>query len=236
MSTCIYEKTRGPKDQPILIVGDSPSKNVKNVRAVLDRNHGIYNSIIIPIKYYTEKYLSKYNYKLAECFNDKEDIFRYVNAIEDSDNKKGLNPEKEEEKLLNLNEEIYDKNKVFKYKIIICLGDFAYFAVRAVLKSYEGNEQHRYGTKNKYNIKTIGEHFSKNSEVDIEKDIYILPILHNISNRINDIDKLREFIPENKRTNYISYYCYVGECLGKILINDVSKMDKYMNYLHHIIL
>ncbi len=234
MSNCNYEKTRGPEDQPILIVGDSPSRNVKNIREVLDRNHVIYNSIIIPIKYYTEKYLNEHNYRLAERFNDKEDIFRYVNAIEDSDNKKGLNPETEKEKLYNLKEEIYDKDEKFKYRIIICLGDFAYFAVRAILKKYEGKEQHRYGSNNKYDIKTIGEQFCRNSEIDLEKEIYILPILHNISNRIDDLNKLTEFIPKEKRTNYISYYCYIGECLGKILISDVNKKDRYKNYLHYI--
>ncbi|MBW9152353.1 hypothetical protein [Clostridium estertheticum] len=171
---------------------------------------------------------------MTECFNDKEDIFRYVNAIEDSDDKKGLNMETEKEKLYNLKDEVFDENNEFKYKIIISLVDFAYFAVRAVLNRYEGKEQHRYSAKNKYDIKRIGEHFSRNLEIDVEKDIYILPILHNISNRINDIDKLIEFIPKDKRTNYISYYCYIGECLGKILINDVIKTDKYKNYLQNI--
>ncbi|MBW9152352.1 hypothetical protein [Clostridium estertheticum] len=50
MDICNYKKTRGPEDKPILVVGDSPSKNVKNIREGLDRNHLIYNSIIIPIK------------------------------------------------------------------------------------------------------------------------------------------------------------------------------------------
>lgn len=92
MNTCDYEykEVRGPENQPILIVGDSPSKKVENIKEVLDRNHMIYNSIIIPIKYYTEKYLNKYNYTFPECFNDEKDIFRYVNAIEDSENKKEL--------------------------------------------------------------------------------------------------------------------------------------------------
>ncbi|MCB2305619.1 hypothetical protein LGL08_00120 [Clostridium estertheticum] len=236
MRICNYEKTRGPEDQPILIVGDSRSKNVKNIREVLDKNHLIYNSIIIPIKYYTEKYLNKHKYKLTECFNDKEDIFRYVNAIEDSNDKKGLNTDTEKEKLYNLKDEVYDENNEFKYRIIISLGDFAYFAVRVVLNRYEGKEQHRYSSraKNKYDIKTLGEHFNRNSKIDVEKDIYILPILHNISNRINDIDKLIEFIPKDKRENYISYYCYIGECLGKILVNDIIKKEKYKNYLHNI--
>lgn len=235
MTDSNYIRVRGPENQPILIVGDSPSKNANNIKEVLDRNHIIYNSIIIPVKYYTEKYLNENKYRLNEKFNDIDDIFRYVNAIENNDDKNGLDMERDKDKLITLRNEIYDKNNVIKYRIIICLGDFAYFAVRAVLNRYNGHEKHKYGSKNKYSIEDLGKEFYKNSKIDINKDVYILPILHNIVNRIKDVDKLLEFIPAEERNNYISYYCYIGERLGKILIEDINKIEKYKNYLLKII-
>lgn len=71
---------RAKKDSPILIVGDSfPDVEVEEV---LGRTHPIYNSIILPIKYYINEYLiMEYGFKLPEYFYNNDDIFYYVNAI-----------------------------------------------------------------------------------------------------------------------------------------------------------
>lgn len=65
---------RGKNDSPILMAGDSfPDVEVGEA---LDRTHPIYNSIILPIKYYINEYLiMQYGYKLPKDFYNNDDIF-----------------------------------------------------------------------------------------------------------------------------------------------------------------
>lgn len=226
-----YKNVRGAENQPVLFVGDSPSKNVKNVREVLDRNHMIYNSIIIPIIYYTQKFLNKMGYSFPNKIDNEDDIFRYINAIENSEYKKGITADSKE--FENLKNEVYkDKNEmIFRYPIIICLGDFSYFAIRCVTKRFNPREKHYYGSSCKYDINRIGQYFNENSKVDSQKDVYILPILHNVSNRIKDLEKLREFIPEGDRNRCVSYQSYIGKKIAQILVDDIIKTRGYENYL-----
>lgn len=229
MSNESLPQFRGKKDSPILIVGDS-FPNVQ-VGEVLDRAHPVYNSIILPMKYYLNEYLiMEYGCKLPGDFCNNDDIFYYVNAIRNKNDKGGLEPETKDgkEKLKVLKNVIFGDDGESKYKIIICLGDFAFFAVRSQFLIYYGREQKRYcksGTK--YGIQKLGEHFSKNSEGYIKNHkVYVLPVLHNSANR--QFDKSKLFVPEDERDDYLSYHQYVAEKVANILINDPE--IKRMNY------
>ena len=105
-----------------------------------------------------EYLIKKYSLKLPGDFNNKDDIFRFVNAVNNPDDKWGLNPTSEDYNLVikNLKEEIFNNNKS-KYKLILCMGDFAYFAVRSLFKRYHSRENKIYrknGTK--YKIDRLG--------------------------------------------------------------------------------
>ena len=73
----------------ITIVGDSlPPKSITLIKlaSVLDPTHPVYNSLIVPIKYYLNNYLNSRGYQLPEeKVND--DFFYYINAIDDSGTK-----------------------------------------------------------------------------------------------------------------------------------------------------
>lgn len=246
-----YKETWGYDGTPILVVGDSPTYKVKNVVKTLDPNHFIYNSIIVPIKYYTNEYLIKnYNCKLPEDFNSTKDTFRYINAIDNWFLKWGLDTTKTDNlsRLDKLKEEIIDRDSnEFKYKIIVCIGDFAYFAVKAVLDRFGEGDLKKYpevreGISGKiydtiYSIKDLGDAFYKNSDIkEGNKDIYILPVLHNISNRCDDVLTIYNFIPKEvqERKRYINYFNFVAERLGEVLITVANKEEKYREYLYRI--
>lgn len=230
MNSNLYK--RGYEKSPIIIIGDSLPKKLETrerIREILDRRHITYNSIIIPLKYYINDYLFK-NYKgeYRLPVETKDDIFMYVNAIENPENKSGLNLDEEDDKakINKLRECIFSKDRVCKYKIIICLGDFSYFAVRSVFNIYNKRETHRYPKKTcKYNIEKLGEYFFKEINSDEKTTPYILPILHNISNL--RFEKTDTFIPESIRGNYVSYLQYIGESIAKVMMND-NEIKEYL--------
>lgn len=239
----IYEEKWGYDKSPILVVGDSPTETVDNVEKAIDPNHYIYNSIIVPIKYYTNEYLIKnYKCKLPYDFNNRTDIFKFINAVDNGGKKKGLDTKESYDlrKLDKLKDEIVDKNKKqFRYKIVICMGDFAYFAVKAVLGKFGEGEKREYPQNEDglYSIEELGEIFYKNSDIiKCNNDIYILPVLHNISNRCDDVLKIYNFIPEEVRKNkkYTNYFNFIGERLGNVLFTVVNSEEKYKKYLYKI--
>lgn len=239
----IYEEKWGYDQSPILIIGDSPTETVDNVGKALDPNHYIYNSIIVPIKYYTNEYLiENYKCKLPHDFNNSKDIFKFINAVDNGGKKKGLNAKEVDDlrKLDKLRDEIISKDSSeFKYKILICMGDFAYFAVKALLNKFGEKEKREYPENEDglYSIKELGEIFYNNSNAEkYSSDMYILPVLHNISNRCDDVLKIYNFIPEEvrKKKRYTNYFNFIGERLGELLFTVVSNDEKYKNYLYKL--
>lgn len=227
---------RGPKDSPVLIVGDSlPSKEEtqNQLIEILDRTGVTYNSIIVPLKYYMNEYLiKKYSLKLPSDSNNKSDIFRFINAIDNSNDKWRLNPLSEKYNLVikKLKEEIFNKNP--KYKIILCMGDFSYFAVRSLFEIYHPRENKFYKSSGtKYTIERLGRFFQE-SLTNYEKgNILILPILHNSTNL--HFYRTKEFIPKDKRNNYINYLNYIAEELSEIIVSDIE-MKKYLKEIYSV--
>ncbi|MGK0466859.1 hypothetical protein [Clostridium sp.] len=225
---------RGPKDSPILIVGDSlPEKErtQDKLKEILDRRGVTYNSIIVPLKYYMNEFLiEKYKLKLPSDLNNKGDIFRFVNAVNNYDNKWGLNPLNINytSVVKNLREEIFDSNNKVKYRLILCLGDFSYFAVRSLFKKYNERENKFYrksGTK--YTIERLGKYFQQS--IDKHENILILPILHNSTNL--HFSLTQDFIPKDKRNIYVSYLSYIAEEISRIIISDIE-MKKYLKDIY----
>jgi hypothetical protein len=224
---------RGPKDSPVLIVGDSlPEKETTQGKLleILDRRGVTYNSIIVPLKYYINEYLiKKYKLKLPSDSNNKEDIFRFVNAINNPDDKRGLDPLNRNYSIVlkNLSNEIFDNNNKTKYRLILCMGDFSYFAVRSLFEKYHPGENKFYKSSGtRFKIGKLGQFFQQGiREYKKGDNILILPILHNSSNL--HFQKTNEFIPKDKRNNYISYLNYIAEEVSEIIMNDIE-MTKYL--------
>lgn len=223
---------RGPKASPILIVGDSlpqKEKTQNELLEILDRRGVTYNSIIVPLKYYMNEYLiKKYSLKLPSDSNNKDDIFRFVNAINNPDDKWGLNPLSASYSLIikNLKEEILNNNNQSKYRLILCMGDFSYFAVRSLFKMYHPRENKFYKSSGtKYKIDRLGQFFEESIRNHKKGNILILPILHNSSNL--HFHRTQEFIPKDKRNNYISYINYISEEISEIIVSDIE-MKKYL--------
>ncbi|WP_162266935.1 hypothetical protein [Clostridium botulinum] len=181
------------------------------------------------MKYYMNEYLiKKYLLKLPNDSNNKEDIFRFVNAVNNPDDKCGLNPLSASYRLVtkNLKEEIFDNNNKAKYTLILCMGDFSYFAVRSLFNRYHSRENKCYRSSGtRYNIGRLGQFFEQSIREHKKGEILILPILHNSSNL--HFNKTQEFIPEDKRNNYISYFNYIAEEISEIIISDIE-MKKYL--------
>lgn len=223
---------RGPLNSPILIVGDSLPENKDTqlkLSEILDRRGVIYNSIIIPLKYYINNYL--YNYRLKLPSENNNDIFRYVNAVDNPNDKSGLNPldSAYSNKISKLRNEILDLNNNNKYSIIICMGDFSYFAVRTLFDKYYPREKKCYrknGTK--FTIRRLGEFFQNGIDQYKPGGDNILPILHNSSNL--SFSKTDEFIPSQRKGTYKCYLQYVGEEIGKVMRKD-EKIRSYLEAL-----
>jgi len=218
---------RGLKSSPILIVGDSlpKSEDTRNkLDEILDRRGVTYNSIIIPLKYYINEYLiSKYRKKLPFDLNNREDIFRFVNALDDPGEKMGLDGGSE--KLNNLKYEIFNKNED-AYEVILCMGDFAFFAVRSLFNKYNPREKKHYPRNgSKYTIERLGTFFGKNIKIHEKGKPIILPILHNSSNL--HFSSTVNFIPVNKRLQYISYMQYIAEEIGELMMKN-TKMEGFL--------
>lgn len=221
---------RGPLNSPILIVGDSLPENEdtqRDLHEILDRRGVTYNSIIVPLKYYMNEYLiSHYNLKLP--FENENDIFRYVNAVDNPKDKWGLNPSDStyQIKTAKLRNEIFATDIKNKYRLIICMGDFAYFAVRSLLGIYHPRENHYYRSKGtKYEIYRLGEFFNSGVANYIAGGNNILPILHNSSNL--SFSKTNEFIPVQRRNDYKFYLQYVAEEISKLMLRD-NKLKDYL--------
>lgn len=233
-------KSRGAENSPILIIGHSLPKNsdtIKNIKEVLDRRHLVYNSIIIPLKYYINQYL--YNdkgYLLRNDYMNREDIFLYINAFDEE-----LSGKKLDEKLLK---EYINKQSV---KIVLCMGIDVF---KAILKMYKHNlglgVRYRYdfthkilGKKNFDNdTEFLGESFDflSNNEGKIVPNKYILPILHNSSN--TNFQNTAKFVPVEERYKYnydindsefIIYFEYMAHVIGDLLLSDVEIKKNYIN-------
>ena len=180
---------------------------LNNISYVLDQSHPVYNSLIIPIKYYLNNYFNDNGYKLPLEKYDN-DFFYYINAVEDP-----LTKSKPD--LTNLKEEVIRP----EHKIILSMGNFAFWAVENVLGR---------NVKKNLSIKELGNIFLdriSNTEYPIH-----LPILHNIANL--KFERTKDFIIDNE-TNYISYFHYVGVKLGELLLNrkdDFEFIEKFIKY------
>lgn len=190
--------TRGQR-KGILIVGDSLPPNqttVSKLESVLDPRHSVYNSLIIPFKYYLNNYLNTQGYQLPLETAGK-DFFFYINAIDDPTTKN--NPD-----LSKLKQEV-DRPE---HKIILSMGNFAFWAVESVL----GRE-----VKKNLSIVELGQHFyDRLNVIDVNLKINF-PILHNVANL--KFEDAKTFITKDEE-NYISYFHYVGVQLGKLLMNN----------------
>lgn len=124
-----------------------------------------------------------------------------------------------------LKEEIFDDSKQAKYKMIICMGDFAYFATRTLFGLYHGRERKFFPkSKSKYSIEKLGGFFSQKPKVG---NTWILPILHNSSNL--QFHRTQEFIPniEDERGKYVNYLNYIAKDISEIIVNDIE-IKKYL--------
>ena len=186
----------------ILVVGDSlPSnaKTVKNICSVLDPKHPVYNSLIVPIKYYINNYLNSQGYQFPKE-KSGDDFFYYINAVDDPKTKSKPN-------FSELIKEINQKG----HNIILCMGEFAFGAVETIKNNKNS------GTF-KFSISKLGDIFSNRlNTLEIVFPL-VLPILHNTANR--KFEKSDLFIPGEIRKEYISYFHYVGVSLGKLLVNN----------------
>ena len=84
--------TRGNRSG-ILVVGDSLPPNqttVTKLESVLDPRHSVYNSLIVPLKYYLNNYLNSQGYQLP-LEKVENDFFFYINAIDDPATKSNPN-------------------------------------------------------------------------------------------------------------------------------------------------
>jgi|ERR1035437_8447052 hypothetical protein len=186
----------------VLIVGDSLPANkntVNNIGSVLDPRHPVYNSLIIPIKYYLNNYLNSCGFQLP-LDKQNDDFFYYINAVENPLTKK--NPD-----LSNLGMEL----KKQEHKIILCMGNFAFWAVEQVFDRK---------TRRDNSIAKLGEIFTLRINENNLKFPIILPILHNIANL--KFEKCIEYIPDIARENYISYFHYVGVQLGQLILRHIK--------------
>lgn len=192
--------TRGFRNG-ILIVGDSLPPNIKttsNIKSVLDPKHPVYNSLIVPIKYYLDNYLNSQGYQLP-LEKVGEDYFFYINAVDNPKTKSNPN-------LTKLKKEI----KRPEHKIILSMGSFAFWAVEYCL-----NED--CSLNKKLSIVRLGEIFDKRMNSLSVQPKLNLPILHNVANL--KFEEAIKFIAEYK-DRYISYFHYVGTQLGKLLLTN----------------
>ncbi len=191
----------------ILIVGDSlpPNpKTTKNIKEVLDPIHPVYNSLLVPIKYYLNSYLNSQGFQLP-LEKKSEDFFYYINAIDDPKTKN--NPD-----LSKLKTEVGRAD----HKIILSMGSFAFWAVESVF----GRE-----AKRNLGIKELGQIFyDRLSKIEANR-ILNLPILHNSANR--KFEEAKSFIAQEPE-NYISYFHYVGVQLGKLLIKNKESFKELL--------
>jgi len=194
-------KSQRGKRNGILVVGDSLPANQKTVNkleSVLDPSHSVYNSLIIPIKYYLDNYLNSQGYQLPLELAG-EDFFYYINAIDDPTTKSNPN-------LIKLKQEVERP----EHKIILSMGNFAFYAVEAVLSRE---------VKKNLSIVELGQHFyNRLNVIDVNLKVNF-PILHNVANlKFEDAIK---FITKDEE-NHISYFHYVGVQLGKLLMNNID--------------
>lgn len=189
-------KSRGSR-KGILIVGDSDPANqhtISNISRVLDPIHPVYNSLIVPIKFYINNYLNSHGYKLP-IEEKNNDYFYYINAVQNPKTKS--NPD-----LTEMEIEV----KRPEHKIILSMGNFSFWAV-------ESRFDKESKIKKNLGIKNLGKIFyDRINKEKIEFPIN-LPILHNSANR--KFEEANKFIMEDQ-TSYISYFHYVGVSLGRI--------------------
>jgi hypothetical protein len=126
---------------------------------------------------------------------------------------------------------VFNVEEKVRYPIILCMGDFAYFAVRSLFDLYKVHERHTYVSESsnvRYSIERLGTYFWKeyNRFKDETKWPLILPILHNSSNL--QFDKTKQFIPSELQNEYISYFEFIAEYVGNILY------DNFRDYLVEI--
>jgi len=198
--------SRGSRNS-ILIVGDSLPSNLKtqyNITQVLDPIHPVYNSIIIPIKFYINNYLLQKNYQLP-IEKKGMDFFFYINAISDAEEKNNS----------DLTELIKEINPLYcPYKLILSMGSFAFYSVEKV---FERN------VKKKLSINELGEYFF--NRINLKNKIKFpinIPILHNIVNL--KFEKATNFIYQNS-DKYISYHHYVGEKIAEFIVNSINDFN-----------
>jgi hypothetical protein len=188
----------------VLIVGDSLPTNqftLKNINSVLDPRHTVYNSLIVPIKYYLNNYLNSFGYRLPmeEC---ETDFIYYINAVQDPRTK--IKPD-----LSELEREVIRPD----HKIILSMGSFAFRCVDVIL-----NPNNK--IKKSYSIEDLGNEFRK--RIFEYRPKLHLPILHNVANL--RFERTKDFIVDDGN-NYISYFHYVGVSLGKLLLNHKEEFN-----------
>lgn len=192
------------KRNGVLIIGDSlpPARTtLGNIKTVLDPTHPVYNSLIVPIKFYLNNYLNSIGYCLP-LEEYETDYFYYINAIQDPETKS--KPDLSElEKEINRPE----------HKVILSMGSFVFKSVEQILKP--GLKMQK-----SYSIKDLGKIFSERIEGN-SFPIH-LPILHNVANL--KFEKTKDFISDYNR-NHISYFQYVGVRLGELLIKNKQEFN-----------
>ena len=220
-------KARGPKDSPVLIIGDSLPSNKstrENLWEILDRRHPVYNSIIVPLKYYINEYLiEKYRLKLPSDFKNKEDIFRYINAFK---------PEVKDYEQDNFDEDmIIEEIESNNYRIVLCMGVNVFKRVKKLFEEKYGFDEIKV-KKSGGQIRELGRFFEENIKKHKAGQSIILPILHNSINQ--NFRFAHRFIPpfedkclNNFRSEYICSHEYIAENIAEIMIKD-ENIKKYL--------
>ncbi|HEX9739382.1 MAG TPA: hypothetical protein VGA29_01295 [Ignavibacteriaceae bacterium] len=187
-----------------LIIGDSQSPEqspVKNMVTVFDPVHPVYNSLIVPVKYYINNYLNSVGYGLPlEAL--ETDYFYYACAIKSQG-------AKIKSGLTELTAEV---NRP-EHKIILSMGSFVFKTVERILNP-DGI------ILNSYSIKEMGRIFSERLEAS-EYPIH-LPVLHDIANLKHELTK--NFIGDYD-FNYLSYFHFVGVNLGELLMKHKEEFE-----------
>ena len=200
LNTLLFKGTR----KGILIVGDSPppvQSSVSNIVSVFDPVHPVYNSLIVPVKYYINNYLNSVGYGLPlEAL--ETDYFYYACAIKSQG-------AKIKSGLTELTAEV---NRP-EHKIILSMGSFVFKTVERILNP-DGI------ILNSYSIKEMGRIFSERLEAS-EFPIH-LPVLHDIANLKHELTK--NFIGDYD-FNYLSYFHFVGVNLGELLMKHKEEFE-----------
>lgn len=205
----------------IWLIGDSNPECEDKIDVPLDKKHpvrhNIWTSVLDEMQdYIYRETLQKNIYPLR--IDSKKIYIR--NAIENVKNK----PAKKSLKWKNTNSKLEQLNKLMNEMqplVIITFGQFSYEFVRRAC----GEQQNSY---NHWTKEEIGKKFNESIEhFELKGKPNIIPLLHNCISQGDFTGAGKAFIGnENIKC---SYFEYVGECIGKKLIEYRNQLDIWID-------